>query len=253
MRRAIPFLAAAAALTATGCTSSHCDPSDVNVYWESFTDVNGRTFTCAGSDVVGVQVFVDGQAQLLNSSGQPQPVSCIPFPGQSSAAGVTLLAFTPGTYSIEVQAYDQTGNLKYLAQTSVVVPGNACGQVLTVDTVPTQVADDLTVAYSITGGQACPANSFVWYSLFDVTGNASFSAVDGQHSPQSVPCGSVLTFPTALFGQYQLDFIQIVTPTGNPATPYAAVFQDCTPLAFNHSGRDGTTVPPLQTATVSCQ
>lgn len=215
MRRAIPSLAAAAALVASGCTSRDCFAPLLNVYWDTFTDSTGRSFNCsdAGSGVAGIQVFVDNQAQFAT------PVKCIPFPVESPGVeGVGLADFLPGTYQVEVQGLDVNGLVTYVAQTTAAVPSNTCNVQVRVDTNPVAVTGTLDVAYSTSAACRTPTRgspfntTFIWYQLFDQNGQLA-SAADSTVNAQAIPCASTnqaFTIPSLPFGNYTLRGLQEV-------------------------------------------
>jgi hypothetical protein len=254
MSRAIPFVAAAVALAASGCTTSHCDPAVVNVYWETFTDAAGHPFNCSdlGSGVGGVQVFVNGQAQFLDPSGRAsQPIPCVPF--SNGTEGVGLVDFAPGTYTIDVQGYDTNGQVRWEDQQTLVIPGNTCGQTYTVDTNPTAIDGDLNVAYSFTGNCRTPTaassfpTTFIWYELLDQNGQLA-SAANRSLNSQAIPCSNgsrTFTIPALPFGTYTVSGVQEVELLTDGT--FIVYRFNCVPVGpFSHlvSG-DVVTVPPL--------
>lgn len=257
MRRAIPILAAAAALTAGGCTTSHCDPAVVNVYWETFTDSSGRPFNCSdpGSGVASVQVFVNGQAQFLSGSGAPQPIPCVPF--SNGTEGVGLVDFAPGTYTFDVQAYDLNGRLRYEDQQTLSIPGNACGQAFTVDTVPAATTGTLTMSVTFGRRASCAPD----------VDNFFIELVDGLGQPVPnaasvfVPCVDVAGAAPA-FQIPDLDFGQTYTfrtlaGTQNdataPPTNQRTIYQLCgAPVAFNGLTQSFTVDVPVAVAGQQC-
>ena len=256
MRRAIPFLAAAAALTASGCTTSHCDPAVVNVYWETFTDSNGRNFNCSdlGSGVAGIQVFVDGQPQFVNGAGQPQPIPCVPF--SNGTEGVGLVDFAPGNYTFDVQAYDANGRLRYEDQRTLSIASNACGQTFTVDTVPAATTGTLTMSVTFNGRGSCApdVNNF-FFELVDASGQPVPNAAS-----VFVPCVDTGVAPA--FQIPDLDFGQTYTfrtlagtqddPTA-PPTNQRTVYQRCgAPVAFSGVAQSFTVDLPVAGAGQQC-
>jgi hypothetical protein len=152
---------------------------------------------------------------------------------------------------VQVDAFDASNNLLYQDVRSTSTA--ACGHVA-LDVTLSAVQAPFQISYALPGGAACPANSFVWLSLVDVTGNVQFDLVDANNSPTAIPCGTPLTYDKALFGQYRLDFIQVVRSTGVPATPFVAAYQYCSPLNFDHqAANDVFIVPTLFPASVSCR
>jgi hypothetical protein len=211
MKRAILILATALLGTTTACSSHSCaNENDLNVFWDSFTAADGTTFACTDprSGVAGLQVFVGGVPQLLDRNGQPAPVPCVPFPAQSSAQGVTLADFAPGTYDVEVQAYDTAGNLLFDDQQSIAITRTCGGTELSAALVAT--TGSLTVATTFQGQQTCAAagvqNFFI--ELVDSNGTAltgpngqSFACIDSAGSLPSftltgLAFGQTYTFRT---------------------------------------------------------
>ncbi len=235
MKRATIGVLAAALVGATGC-GSHCE--NMQLAW-TFTDASGNPISCEQSGAAWILIFLDDQ-QLVDGYGNPLQLTCADGPV------VPIVGVGPNPVKLQLDAYDANKNLLYQYIASNVTARQCGNNVLQVDLTAVQAA--MTIAYSINNtGNACPQGSYVWYSLFDVTDNQLFSAVDGTHSPNSVPCGSELTFDGALYGTYRLDFIQIVAPTQDPTQPWVSLFADCTAHAFTHAApNDGYTVPQLQ-------
>jgi len=235
MKRAIVFLATA--VIATGCHT--CPPTDAVVFW-TFVDASGNQFVgCPGSGVSFVRVFLNGEAQT-DEFGNTD-FSCTVF-----SDGAVLPNFRGGTYALQLEGYDANSQLLYLDQRNVTLAN--CGETV-VDASLAAVQGSLTL--DLAGFTQCPLDSFVWYSLVDVTNNQIYSVVDGLDTPTAIPCTGSVLFDKVPFGQYQFDFVQVVRRTGDPVTPYLAAFQNCTPQAFNHLGDDAVTAT-LVPALASC-
>lgn len=244
MKRAI-LLLATALLGVAGCTSHPCDNrDDLIVDWSAFTDASGNTFACTDprSGVASVQVFIDDVAQF------PSPVACIPFPNQSPRPAVTLAAFTPGTYKVEVQAYDANGTLLYDDVANQTIAPTCGGTQFNARM--TAVQGPLDLAYTLPVPQ-CPPNSFVWFSLTALSPGVQSLVIDGLHNPQGFPCGNPYPLPIdAPFGTYRLDFIQVVQASG---AVFTAQYENCAPgITVNHVQSDQIPVA-LSAATTGCQ
>lgn len=244
MRRAILFLAFLA-VGASGChSSSRCDVGGtLTLYWQppqgGFTTATGQLLGCDAAGVATVDVTVNGtSAGTFNCHGP-------------TADGIQLTGFGDETVSIQLDAFDASNRHLYQEVTSASTA--LCADTL-VDANLAAVQAAFQVSYALPGGNTCPPSSYLWYSIVDVTGNTQFALVDAQNSPTAVPCGSQLIFDQALFGQYRLDFIQVVTPTGNGFQPWGALYEYCSPLTFNHNTANDTLfVPTLSPATGLCQ
>jgi hypothetical protein len=256
MKRAI-LLLATALVGVAGCTSRPCNSEfDLNVFWPRFTDAAGNTFACtdARSGVAGIQVFIDGNPQLLDNLNRPAPVACVPFPGRPQ--GITLLAFAPGTYQVEVQAYDANGNLLYDDQAAVPIRATCGGTDFNANMVA--VAADMTVAVNLPGGacatptsQSAFSSTFLWYELRDQSGNV-FATSSPTVDSQQIPCTSshAILFSAAPFGRYTLTRIQEVE------LEFGGTFVvrsfNCAATSFQHAQlNDGVTVP-LTGGNVNC-
>ena len=228
---------------ATGC--NNCDPAGTAIYW-TFTDASNHTTTsCSAAGVATLRIFVNGNAQTDDLGHQD--LQCA---GAYDNAGGAVVAVYSANDQIQVEAYDAQGNLLYLS--TDFVPTSSCG-LKSFNANLTAQQGTLTV--NLTGFAQCPLTSYVWYSLTDVTdptNPTSYSIVDGLHqNATAVPCAGAIAFDVVPFGNYRLDWIQIVQPTSNPATPYAAVLQNCSPQALAHDANDVFTVP-LAPATSAC-
>lgn len=242
MRRAI-LLLATFGLALSGCRSRCDNGGTLTVFWQNpqggFTTTTGQLLSCDAAGVSTVDVSVNGSL-----------AGHFPCHGPSSD-GITLTGFFNNeTVSVQVDAFDASNNLLYQDVRSTSTA--ACGNVA-LDVTLAAVQAPFQISYALPGGIACPPSSFVWLSLVDVTGNVQLDLVDGSHSPTAIPCSTVLTYDKALFGQYRLDFIQVVQPTGNPLAPFVAAYQFCSPLTFDHqAANDVFIVPTLFSASVSC-
>jgi hypothetical protein len=242
MKRAI-LLLATALLGVAGCTSRTCtNELALNVFWPSFTDGAGNTFACTDprSGVASIQVFIDGAAQL-----NPE-VPCVPFAGRPQ--GITLLDFAPGTYQVELQAYDSNGNLLYDDQAAVPVRATCGGTDFNAQM--TAVGADMTVAVNLPRAGQCATpssqsafqNTFLWYELRDQSGNV-FATSSPTADPQQIPCTSshAIVFPSAPFGRYTLTKIQEVEFDFNGSVVVWSF--NCVSTAFQHAAaNDGVTV-----------
>ncbi len=227
MNRAI-LIFAAALLGTTGCYSKRCDPTSMTVNWE-FTDAAGLTRDCGRSGPTSVRVFIDGVAQV-DSSGNPD-FTCAQYP-----YGVVLYDFANGSYALQLEAYGSSGQLLYMDQRQVSIA--RCGDTPVLATL-TAAQGPMAIEYAIANaGSQCPAGSYLWLSITDLTNRDVFAQVDGTHAPTSVPCGTPLVYDEVPFGELSLDFIQVVQPTANPNAPYAALFQQCTPVPIHHLGAE---------------
>ena len=240
MRRAL-LLLSTFGLALSGC-GSHCDNGTLTLFWQKpqggFTTATGQLLSCDEAGVSTVDVSVNGSL-----------AGHFPCHGPSSD-GITLTGFFNETVSVQVDAFDASHNLLYqdVRSTSTARCGNVA-----LDVTLAAVQAPFQISYALPGGIACPPNSFVWLSLVDVTGNVQFDLVDANNTPRALPCGTVLTYDKALFGQYRLDFIQVVQSTGVPATPFVAAFEFCTPLNFDHqAANDVFIVPTLLSASGFC-
>jgi hypothetical protein len=257
MKRATLLLATALlGVGSTGCHSSCRDQNDLNVFWNTFTDASGATFACTDprSGVASLQVFVDGTPAILDASNRPQNVPCVPFPGQSSTQGITLQDFAPGTYNIEVQAYDASGNLLFDDQAPVTVTSRCGGTDFNAQMVAQGA--DMTVAFTlptttchpVTGASAFPT-TFIWYELRDQTG-AVFATASPTSDPQQIPCTSsnAIAFPAAPFQRYTLERIQEVEFDTNGSIIVWSF--KCAATSFQHAAvNDGVTVSLTAQAT----
>ncbi len=243
MKRAIVgFLAIAA--VAGGCGSS-CPLPDTIVYW-TFTDASGGTTTdCAAAGVSTIRIFVNDQAQT-DQNGSPD-LSCTDF---RQSGGALFPTPVNGNVKLQVEGYDANGNLTYLTD-PMTVNLQRCGETVVDANLRAQQG---TLTINLTGFSQCPSPGYIWYSLTDVTNPQQpqvYSAVDGLSSPTAVSCTGAIALDNVPIGNYRLDWIQVVVPTGNPQTPFAAVWQNCSPTAVTHSGNDATTVNLTQ-ATQIC-
>ncbi|SRR6266568_4506852 len=241
MRRAI-LLLCTFGLALSGCGSRCDNGGTLTLFWQTpqggFTTATGQLLSCDAAGVSTVDVSVNGTL-----------AGHFPCHGPSSD-GVTLTGFFNETVSVQLDAFDASHNLLY--QDARTTSTAACGNVV-LDVTLAAVQAPFQISYALPGGIACPPSSFVWLSLFDVTGNVQFDLVDANHSPTALPCGTVLTYDKALFGQYRLDFIQVVQQTFNPSTPFVALYQDCSPLIFAHqAANDVFIVPTLLLPTGTC-
>ncbi len=246
MKRAF-LLLATMALFGSACTNHNCAPPETVVYW-TFVDAAGRSYTgCPGTAVTPtvstIRIFVNNQVQYDDAGNSD--FACSTY--QNGAILPNTLA--PGNYQLQVEGYDQNGTLLYLGQQNVnVVACNA----QTFDVTLNAVQGPITV--NLTGFSQCPTTSYVWYSLTDVTNPQQpvvYSFADGRNNPTDIRCTGAVLFDGVPFGNYRLDFVQIVVPSGNSNVPYTAVYQNCTPTAFQHNAADAVTVA-LQPATASC-
>ncbi|HYS79593.1 MAG TPA: hypothetical protein VEM76_02725 [Anaeromyxobacteraceae bacterium] len=243
MRRAL-LLLCTFGLALSGCRSRCDNGGTLTLFWQKpqggFTTATGQLLSCDEAGVSTVDVTVNG-----SFAGH------FPCHGPSSD-GITLTGFFGENVSVLVDAFDASNNLLYEdgpRSTSTA----SCGNVA-LDVTLGAVQAPFQISYALPGGIACPANSFVWLSLVDVTGNVQFDLVDQNNTPTAIPCGTVLTYDKALFGQYRLDFIQVVQPTGIPSTPFVSLYQFCQPLNFNHqAANDDFIVPTLISSSVSCR
>lgn len=217
MRRAIPILAAVLLGSGAGCATRYCDTGTLTIYW-TFTDAAGDTRGCAGSGVSTVRVTIDGVVYDLACQ-------------QDGVEGITFTDIITSTYPVQVEGLDANLQQLYLYQDNVGT--NGCADA-TVRAGLSAVQGTLQINYAINAG-ACPEGSFIWYSLFDVTGNQLYSAVD----TFTIACDNsapVLPFSKVPFGQYQLDFIQTVVPPGQ------AIDGNCNRLTIDHFSNDAITV-----------
>lgn len=225
-----------------GC--GKCDPPETAIYW-TFTDAANRSTTsCLAAGVSALRLFVNGNAQFdVNGN---QDLQCAAY----DRYGGAVISGQTANDLIQVEAYDAQGNLLYLARSTVSIA--SCG-LTTYNANLTAQAGSLTV--NLTGFSQCPINGYVWYSLTDVTDPAhptTYSIVDGRQNTTSVPCAPSVAFDVLPFGTYQLDWIQVVQPTSSAQSPYAAVYQNCTPQLLTHEANDAFDVR-LTAATTACQ
>jgi hypothetical protein len=219
MRRAIPILAAALLASGAGCTTRNCDYGTLTIDW-SFTDAAGNVLGCADAGVSTVRVTIDGVADDWD---------CQPF--GDGVEGITYQDFTTSTHTVQVEGLDENQQQLYLYPATD-VRTDGCGDV-PIDAQLEAVQGTLQIDYAIETG-ACLPGSYIQYSLFDVTGNQVYSAVD----TFTIPCSDstpVLFFDKVPFGQYQLDFIQTVLPPGQ------AVDGNCNGLTIDHFSNDAIT------------
>ncbi len=229
----------AASLT-VGC--GHCDPAETAVYW-TFTDASNRTTTsCSAAGVATIQILVNNQLQVDAFHGTTD-LACADY---DAAGGAVVPVYSPHD-TIEVDAYDRSGNLLYFSKDTVAT--NSCG-LKAYDANLTAQQGQINV--NLTGFAQCPLNAYVWYSLTDLADPANPFVVDGLHqNATSIPCAGFIPLGGFLFGTYRLDWIQIVQPTNSATQPYAAVYQNCTPQNWPHAADDTFTVPLAQ-ATSAC-
>ena len=244
MRRAI-LIFATFGLALSGC-GSHCNNGGtLTLFWQNprggFTDASGQLLSCDQAGVSTVDVTVNGTL-----------AGHFPCHGPSSD-GITLTGFFNGeTVSVQVDAFDASDNFLY-SDGPRSISTAACGNVAR-DVTLDAVQAPFQISYALPGGVACTPNSFIWLSLVDVTGNVQFDLVDANNTPFAIPCDNTdITYDKALFGQYRLDFIQVVQQTGNPLAPFFAQYQFCQPLSFDHqAANDLFIVPTLFSATGPC-
>lgn len=242
MRRAL-LLLCTLGLALSGCRSRCDNGGTLTLFWQNpqggFTDASGQLLSCDQAGVSTLDVSVNGTF-----------LGTFPCHGPSSD-GILLTGFFNQTVTVQLDAFDASNNLLYQDVRSTSTA--ACGNV-SLDVTLAAVQAPFQISYALPGGIACPPSSFVWLSLVDVTGNVQFDLVDANNSPTAIPCGTVLTYDKALFGQYRLDFIQVVQSTGVPATPFVSLYQFCSPLNFNHqAANDDFIVPTLISSSVSCR
>ena len=241
MTRAI-LLLATFGLAVSGC-GRHCNDGTLTLFWQKpqggFTTATGQLLSCDEAGVSTVDVSVNGVL-----------AGTFPCHGPSSD-GITLTGFFNETVSVQVDAFDASNNLLY--QDVRTTSTAACGNIA-LDVTLAAVQAPFQISYALPGGIACPPSSFIWLSLVDVTGNVQFDLVDANNTPTAIPCDNTdLIYDKALFGQYRLDFIQVVQPTGNPLTPFVARYEFCSPLNFNHQASgDVFIVPTLFSASGFC-
>jgi hypothetical protein len=238
MKRAI-LLLATALLGTSGCTSHPCDRTSIAVQW-LFIDAAGGQHGCSDSGTAVVHVFLDGTPQF-DQTGNTN-FTCGTFEN-----GVILTDFRGGQHALQIDALDQNGTLLYQDQRTFTA--NSCGASpnLPVDVVAVQGPLDL--AYTLPVPQ-CPPGSFVWFSLTGLSPGTATFVVDGLHTPEAFPCGNPYPLPIdAPFGQYRLDFIQVVQPG---TTTFNSVYENCTAQAVNHLGSDQVPVA-LSASTTGCQ
>lgn len=247
MRRVILILAAAV-LGVGGCRERHHDGCDFTTMELDLTFINaaGAAVSCASSGTAYYRVFIDG-ASVTDNAGNPIDYAC----ADGNVVDVVDVA-TGVPQSVQVDAYDVSGNLLYqFLQDNVTLQG--CGVNVVAADLP-WVRGAMSFGYSLPGGNQCPVGpvgSFVWFSIFNVTDNVVFATVDGYNHPTDWPCGTQLTFPDAVFAEYRLDFIEIVTPIGG--STYQVDFEDCTPRLFQHfAANDVFDMPTLAPASASC-
>jgi hypothetical protein len=250
MTRIACLLLAAAAALAAGCGSS-CDVGDVTLYW-TFTDPAGASHGCTVAGGVQVRIFVDGQpAEVPN---QDPSYDCQPF--NAGVDGITLLGFRDGDYAFQLEGYDASGNLLYLAQPTVAVRG--CGN-QRVDVALSPEYDDLKVAYGFADGGNCtvPGSSsafsttFIWYHLLDANGKLA-SAADASSFSQALPCSDTnrtFTIPSLPFASgYRLAGMEEVEIDADGRT-YVVYRYNCVQGApFDHlQAGDAVASQPLVT------
>jgi hypothetical protein len=227
MRRAVLMLATFG-LALTGCYSRHydqpaaCAPvGTLTVYWQvpqgGFVSPAGALQACDAAGVAYVDVSVNGVSTGKHPCHGPR------------ADGIQLTGFTDETVKVQADAYDAQGNLLFQDVRNVTT---AYCYDTTVDVQLAAVAAPLLVSYALPV-PTCPANSFVWLSLVDVTGNVQYDLVDLNNTPNDLPCGvqNPIVYPKALYGQYRLDFMQVVQWNGSS---YESRYQYCAPTTFNH-------------------
>lgn len=238
MKRAI-LLLTTALLGLSGCRDCL---NTITVQW-AFKDAAGNLLDCSQASVATAHVFLDGRAQF-DQFGSTE-FTCAQFPN-----GVILTDYPGGTHLLQIDALDQNGNLLYQFHDNI--SARNCGDTTLPIDVPA-VVGPLDINYRLPVAQ-CPVSSFVWFSITDLSTQQPAIVIDGLHTPEQFPCGQTIPLPLDVpFGDYRLDFIQIVQKTSNIITPYVAVYQNCTPgLTVHHTGVDLFDVT-LASATSTCQ
>ena len=241
MRRAILLLAALAAGT-SGCSSDNCpNGGTLTVYWQpqrgGFTTAAGQLLGCDAAGVSDLDVSINGQVIA----------SHVPCHGPN-ADGVQLFGFGDEVVTVQIDAYDASNRHLY----QVIIPSQStvlCADTVVDATLPA-LTGDLTVGYQFTDSFSCTANTFIWYTLLDVTRNQVVDEVGpSSANPQAIPCGSVITLSALPFGAYTVTRIQEVQFT--PPNNYVTFHATCSAQSFDHvtAGETQTVLVPASGGT----
>lgn len=248
------LLPAAALLTATGCVSNDgrvdCFPPNLNVYWTPGPPPTGgfqvpglvaagypAELDCADAGVVSVQVFVHGS--IVPCVGGA--ANCVDANSwRCTVGGVSVPIASGGTYSVEVDGFGSTGNLKYVSTDSI--GAFSCGDTAA-GVFPQGLSGTLGIDYAFIPAANCqPGSDIVW----DLRRGLS-TAFD----TNSIACGTTNPFDVyggfdVLAGVYTLDSIAEVVGT----TSYHALCSYTFVHAGDESGSAALIVNmPLPTAT----
>ena len=232
----VKLLAALLVTASTSIGCNHCDPSELIVYW-TFTKGSGQaTTSCSAAGVTTLHAFIDGVAFPDAFTGSFD-LRCVDY----DAAGGFAIGVGPGHHDVQIDALDANGALLYqAARGDNLVNVNSCGATVDNVNVPA-VAGSLSL--TLTGPVfQCPFNSFVWYSLTDLTTNTVVDLVNGTRSPQALPCNGTVPLLSGLpFGPYQIDFVEVVSPDLNTGL-FVPKFANCTAQQFSHSADDSVPI-----------
>jgi hypothetical protein len=131
----------------TGCvihSNSHTPaalPGDVNLVW-AFAD--GNTCASLGGNISRIDVIIPGET-LQNNGSFPCQVGGIP--------GIQLQHFAPGTYTVTVNAVDQSGQvLRYTGTRTFTVNGNVTTNV---DLIPQESPGNIDMEWFFSDGNTC--------------------------------------------------------------------------------------------------
>ena len=231
MKRAFLIVAVVALSGAAGC-GRRCDRETLTLNW-TFVDGASAVQTCADSGTVAMQILVDGVA-IVDDLGNTR-FSCSDFPNS-----ITLFDVAIGSSDVEFDAFDV--NNQFIVQQHQTVNINSCGNT-TASMSLAMIQAPLAIDFQFTDiGFTCTnPNTFIWYSLTDLTSGVTFVVDNVSNTDLVVACGSQVNFSAAPFGPYQLNAIQIVD-NRTPSAP-VAIATNCAPQApVDHLGFDSIPV-----------
>ncbi|HSB19953.1 MAG TPA: hypothetical protein VLD85_08105 [Anaeromyxobacteraceae bacterium] len=169
----LPLAALVSGCYSSGYSSGPCYPGYLNVYWTPGPSPNAgfevpglvaagfpAELGCAAAGVTGVQVFVGGQIAPCSGGGG----FCVDANTWVCGTGGVSVAITAGgTYSVQVDAYDSQGNLKYTSG-PVAASASDCGD-SAVGVFSQGVDGTLGIDYAFTDLAACQAGSQITWDL----------------------------------------------------------------------------------------
>jgi hypothetical protein len=178
-------LVLAAAVLGTGCNHDDCDPT-VTLQWD-FRTADGAVVGCStvDADIRFVDVFVDD----------------LPAASFDCGAGSGSIRLARGSSLFTVEGVDVTGRIIY--RDEFVVDAGRCGNQL-VATRPAEGRVNLDYGTTL---QTVPANTFVWFSVFDnIAGQVATELAEDVPLFNDYPRDLVFRLPA---GSYTVDFMEL--------------------------------------------